>query len=81
MWNKFTKSINYNSSTLSGAVDVIVVEDEQGNLRSTSFHLRVGKFQLMNVNDSIVELVINGKSSKYKMFLSPKGIGFWEIDY
>ena len=36
-----------NHSTLSGAIDVVVVPQEDGSLRSTPFHVRFGKLQLL----------------------------------
>jgi phosphatidate phosphatase LPIN len=40
----FYKDIN--PATLSGAIDVVVVEDENGNLSCSPFHVRFGKFWL-----------------------------------
>lgn len=50
-----------NPSTLSGAVDIIVVEDQDTKmLTSSPFHVRFGKFQVLRPQDRVVELEING---------------------
>ena len=38
--DRVSRSMDINTSTLSGAIDVIVVEQEDGSLRSTPFHVR-----------------------------------------
>jgi hypothetical protein len=45
---------NINPSTLTGAVDVIVVQDAEGNLACSPFHVRFGKLQLLRPQDKIV---------------------------
>jgi phosphatidate phosphatase LPIN len=36
-----------NPATLSGAIDVIVIEQEDGTLACSPFHVRFGKFSLL----------------------------------
>ena len=43
-----------NPATLSGAIDVIVVEQEDGTLACSPFHVRFGKFQLLRPSDKKV---------------------------
>eukprot|EP00966_Prymnesium_polylepis_P032816 763582-Prymnesium_polylepis.1 len=38
--DRVSRSMDINTSTLSGAIDVIVVEQEDGSLKSTPFHVR-----------------------------------------
>lgn len=38
---------NINPSTLTGAIDVIVVKQEDGTLRCTPFHVRFGKLGVL----------------------------------
>ena len=45
---------NLNPSTLTGAVDVIIIEDVDGNLSCSPFHVRFGKLQLLRPQDKIV---------------------------
>jgi phosphatidate phosphatase LPIN len=46
--------INVNSATFSGAVDIIVVPQEDGSLACTSWHVRFGKLQLLNTSEKKV---------------------------
>lgn len=43
--NNFYNEIN--PATLSGAIDIIVVEQEDGNLASSPFHVRFGKLSVL----------------------------------
>lgn len=59
--SEFYRDIN--PSTLSGAIDVVVVEDiESGELTCSPFHVRFGKLQLLRPQEKAVELKINGVS-------------------
>jgi len=40
--------INVNAATFSGAIDVVVVPQEDGSLTSTPFHVRFGKLQVFS---------------------------------
>lgn len=51
-------TLNINAATLSGAIDIIVVPQENGALKSTPFHVRFGKLQLLNSSEKIVRSVI-----------------------
>ena len=57
--SEFYRDIN--PSTLSGAIDVIVVEDvKSGELTCSPFHVRFGKLQLLRPQEKAVELRVNG---------------------
>lgn len=59
--SEFYRDIN--PSTLSGAIDVVVVENiETGELICSPFHVRFGKLQLLRPQEKAVELKINGVS-------------------
>ena len=45
--SEFYKDIN--PSTLTGAIDVLVVEQPDGTLTCSPFHVRFGKLQLLRV--------------------------------
>ena len=47
MSNRVSGALDVNTSTLSGAIDVVVVRQLDGTLRSTPFHVRFGKLQLL----------------------------------
>jgi phosphatidate phosphatase LPIN len=43
-----------NSATLTGAIDVIVVEQEDGSFLSSPFHVRFGKMGVLKAREKIV---------------------------
>ena len=45
-----------NGATLTGAIDVIVVEQEDGTFVSSPFHVRFGKLGLLKARDKVVSL-------------------------
>ncbi len=47
---------NINAATLSGAIDIIVVPQEDGTLKSTPFHVRFGKLQSLVADEKLVIL-------------------------
>jgi phosphatidate phosphatase LPIN len=50
----FTKDIN--PATLSGAIDVIVVQDADGSLACSPFHVRFGKLKLLMPSEKAVSV-------------------------
>lgn len=80
LWNRFTNILDYNPATLSGVLDAIVVEGKNGVKNASAFHLRAGKFKVFRPEEKEVELYINGQLSPYKMKLSKKGIGYFEVE-
>ena len=47
-----------NPATLSGAIDVIVVEHADGTLACSPFHVRFGKYQILRPSDKKVYFYI-----------------------
>ena len=45
-----------NAATLTGAIDVIVVEQEDGTFKSSPFHVRFGKLGVLKSREKIVRL-------------------------
>jgi phosphatidate phosphatase PAH1 len=66
-----------NPATLSGAIDVIVVEQPDGSLLSTPFHVRFGKYGVFNSDDKYVDIQINSEEIDLKMKLGENGIAFF----
>lgn len=58
MWGKFVSSLqnvlDFNAATLSGCIDILVVPQEDGSLRSTPFHVRFGKAKLLRSREKLV---------------------------
>ncbi len=69
-----------NPATLSGAIDVIVVEQEDGTLACSPFHVRFGKFSLLRPYEKKVEFKVNGMKQNYSMKLGEEGEAFFVFE-
>ena len=84
MHNVFSKVKNiviaatdYNSATLSGAVDVVAVQHEDGSYRSTPFHVRFGKFQVLRSRRKPVKIFVNDVEVPLMMKLGSEGAAYF----
>ncbi len=66
-----------NPATLSGAIDVIVVEQEDGSLACSPFHVRFGKFSLLRPYEKKVEFKVNNVKQDHAMKLGEGGEAFF----
>ncbi|KAK3111196.1 lipin Ned1 [Teratosphaeriaceae sp. CCFEE 6253] len=69
-----------NPATLSGAIDVVVVEQEDGSLACSPFHIRFGKFSLLRPYEKKVEFRVNGAKVDYPMKLGEGGEAFFVFE-
>ncbi|KAK9475280.1 Lipin/Ned1/Smp2-domain-containing protein [Dipodascopsis tothii] len=69
-----------NPATLSGAIDVIVIEQENGDLACSPFHVRFGKFSLLQPSQKKVEFAVNGRKSGFAMKLGDGGEAFFVFE-
>jgi phosphatidate phosphatase LPIN len=69
-----------NPATLSGAIDVIVVEQEDGALACSPFHIRFGKFSLLRPSEKKVEFSVNGDKQDFPMKLGDGGEAFFVFE-
>ncbi|RJE18687.1 hypothetical protein PHISCL_08971 [Aspergillus sclerotialis] len=69
-----------NPATLSGAIDVIVIEQEDGTLACSPFHVRFGKFSLLRPYEKKVEFKVNGVKQEYSMKLGEGGEAFFVFE-
>lgn len=69
-----------NPATLSGAIDVIVVEQEDGSLACSPFHVRFGKFSLLRPYEKKVEFRVNNAKQEYAMKLGEGGEAFFVFE-
>ncbi|KAF4631988.1 hypothetical protein G7Y89_g6146 [Cudoniella acicularis] len=67
-------------TTLSGAIDVIVVEQEDGSLACSPFHVRFGKFSLLRPFEKKVEFRVNDAKQDYAMKLGEGGEAFFVFE-
>ncbi|KAI9682271.1 MAG: hypothetical protein M1817_000325 [Caeruleum heppii] len=73
-----TKTWNsINPATLSGAIDVIVVEQQDGSLACSPFHVRFGKFSLLRPYEKKVEFHVNDVKQDIAMKLGEGGEAFF----
>lgn len=66
-----------NPATLSGAIDVIVIEQYDGSLACSPFHVRFGKFSLLRPYEKKVEFKVNNVRQNYSMKLGEGGEAFF----
>lgn len=52
-----------NPATLTGAIDVIVVEQEDGSFVSSPFHVRFGKLGVLKAREKLVSRVFRTMAS------------------
>ncbi len=69
-----------NPATLSGAIDVIVIEQEDGSLACSPFHVRFGKFSLLRPYEKKVEFKVNDMKQNYSMKLGEGGEAFFVFE-
>ncbi|QPG96048.1 hypothetical protein C2857_002972 [Epichloe festucae Fl1] len=69
-----------NPATLSGAIDVIVVQHDDGTLACSPFHVRFGKFSLLRPSEKKVEFKVNGIKQDYSMKLGEGGEAFFVFE-
>ncbi|KAI3762941.1 hypothetical protein L1987_53384 [Smallanthus sonchifolius] len=61
-----------------GAVDIIVVQQQDGSLKSSPWYVRFGKFQgVLKVKERVVDIHVNGVESGFQMYLNPKGEAYF----
>lgn len=69
-----------NPATLSGAIDVIVVEQEDGTLACSPFHVRFGKFSLLRPSEKKVEFRVHDEKQDFAMKLGEGGEAFFVFE-
>ncbi|XP_020235675.1 phosphatidate phosphatase PAH1 [Cajanus cajan] len=64
-----------------GAVDVIVVQQQDGTFRSTPWYVRFGKFQgVLKGAEKIVRINVNGVEANFHMYLDNSGEAYFLKD-
>ncbi|KAL1922001.1 uncharacterized protein VTP21DRAFT_10643 [Calcarisporiella thermophila] len=76
--SQFYKEIN--PATLSGAIDIIVVEQPNGELACSPFHVRFGKLTVLRPQEKLVEFRINGELIDLPMKISETGETFFVFE-
>ncbi|KAL3340485.1 hypothetical protein AABB24_028893 [Solanum stoloniferum] len=64
-----------------GAVDIIVVEQPDGSLKSSPWYVRFGKFQgVLKARENVVNIAVNGVEAGFHMYLDGRGRAFFIKD-
>lgn len=66
-----------------GAVDIIVVEQQDGSFKSSPWYIRFGKFQgVLKSKEKVVNIGVNGVETNFHMYLDHKGEAYFlrEVD-
>ena len=69
-----------NPATLSGAIDILVVERPDGTLHCSPFHVRFGKFQIIKPLDKKIDVYVNGTKTDLPMKLGEGGEAFFVFE-
>lgn len=79
---KFISNFRYvyneiNGATLTGAIDVVVVEQPDGTFTCSPFHVRFGKIGVLRSREKVVDIEINGEPADIHMKLGESGEAFF----
>lgn len=67
-----------NSATLTGAIDVIVVKQQDESFQCSPFHVRFGKLGVLRAREKVVDIEINGEPiDDIRMELGENGEGLF----
>lgn len=75
---KFYSEIN--PATLSGAIDIIVVQQADGDLACSPFHVRFGKLSILRPQEKVVEVRVNGEVIPFSMKVGDAGEAFFVLE-
>ncbi|KAJ4756311.1 Phosphatidate phosphatase PAH2 [Rhynchospora pubera] len=64
-----------------GAIDIVVVQQQDGTFKSSPWYVRFGKFQgVLKSKEKIVDISVNGEDVGFHMYLDHKGEAFFLHD-
>ncbi|XP_038656175.1 phosphatidate phosphatase LPIN1 isoform X2 [Scyliorhinus canicula] len=66
-----------NPATLSGCIDIIVVQQPDGSFQCSPFHVRFGKLGVLRSREKVVDIEINGEPVQLQMKLGDNGEAFF----
>lgn len=69
-----------NPATLSGAIDIIVIEQPDGTLHCSPWHVRFGKFQIIKPLQKKIDLYVNDCKTDLPMKLGEGGEAFFVFE-
>lgn len=69
-----------NPATLSGAIDILVIEQPDGTLQCSPWHVRFGKFQIIKPLDKKIDVYVNDNKTDLPMKLGEGGEAFFVFE-
>ncbi|XP_063063610.1 phosphatidate phosphatase LPIN2-like [Engraulis encrasicolus] len=66
-----------NQATLSGCIDVVVVQQPDGSFQCSPFHVRFGKLGVLRSREKVVDIEVNGEPVDLHMKLGDNGEAFF----
>ena len=66
-----------NAATLTGAIDIIVVENADGSLVCSPFHVRFGKLGVIRSKEKDVDIFVNDEQVDLSMKLGDSGVAYF----
>lgn len=66
-----------------GAVDIVVVEQQDGTFKSSPWYVRFGKFQgVLKAKEKVVSISVDGVEADFHMYLDHRGVAYFlrEVD-
>ncbi|XP_011499045.1 PREDICTED: phosphatidate phosphatase LPIN1 isoform X2 [Ceratosolen solmsi marchali] len=66
-----------NAATLTGAIDVVVIQQPNGSFTCSPFHVRFGKLGVLRSREKVVDIEINSESRQIHMKLGDSGEAFF----
>ncbi|KAG8376474.1 hypothetical protein BUALT_Bualt09G0067300 [Buddleja alternifolia] len=82
-FSSFMTSVATPFHPFGGAVDIIVVKQQDGTYRSTPWYVRFGKFQgVLKGAEKVVQIEVNGVEANFNMYLDNSGEAYFvrEVD-
>lgn len=77
LFTTISSALEFNTATLSGAIDIVVIEDDAGHRQCSPFHVRFGKLQLLKSRGIPVQIDLNGNRTSLRMLLGAAGEAYF----
>ena len=77
LFDSLSSALDFNTATLSGAIDIVVIQDDDGNRSCSPFHVRFGKLQLLKSRGIPVLVELNGVRTNLRMLLGAAGEAYF----
>jgi phosphatidate phosphatase LPIN len=77
LFSAVSNALEFNTATLSGAADIIVVEGEDGIRRSIPWNVRFGKLRLLKSREKIVNVFVNDEPCEIFLTLDTAGEAYF----